>query len=100
MRHLLLGLVAALVVAVALGPAAAQPYLRVDGWVQWIAADKMVIVTDSGPSVAVDLSRAPLEDYRTLRQRERVAVIGVPSSDGRRLVATSIARVNWGGESP
>jgi hypothetical protein len=86
----------------ALAPTGAQGrYVRLDGWVQWIAADKMVLVLDGGPSVAIDITQIPLDQYRTLRQRDRVTVTGVVSDDNRRVNATSIIPGGGGGvQSP
>jgi hypothetical protein len=97
-------LIAAMLLALAgaVAPAAAQgQYLQVEGWVQWIAADRMQLVLDNGLSLAIDLTRVPQDQYRTLAQRDRVAVVGVVSSDNRRLMASSITRSEaWGTQSP
>ena len=88
-----------LLVVAASAPAGAQGrVVRLDGLVQWIAGDKMVMILDNGPSVAIDLTRVPQDQYRALVQRERVAVIGVVSSDNRRVVATAILRGDYGGD--
>jgi hypothetical protein len=98
------GLTVAILLALAgvLAPAAAQAqYLQVEGWVQWIAADKMQLVLDNGLSLAIDLTRVPQGQYRTLSQRDRVAVVGVVSSDNRRLIASSVTlSQSWGSQSP
>ena len=101
-RHFGAAVVLTLVLAGALAPAAGQGrYLRLDGWVQWIASDKMQLILDSGQSVAIELTQVPQAQYRALAQRDRVAVIGVPSSDNRRLLATSVTRVDvWGSQAP
>jgi hypothetical protein len=94
-------LLAGLVLTATLSPAAAQERpVRLDGLVQWIAADKLMLILDSGPSVAIDLSRTPLEQYRGLTQRDRVIVLGVVSSDNRRVFALSIIGRGSYGESP
>ncbi len=94
--------IASLILVGALGLAAAQGrYVRVDGSVQWIAADKMQLILDSGLSVAIDLTRVPQDQYRTLRERDRVSVIGVVSADNRRVLATSVTPGDtWGGQAP
>jgi len=91
-----------LVLAGALAPALAQGrYLRLDGWVQWVASDRMQLILDSGQSVAIELNQVPQDQYRGLMQRDRVSVIGVPSSDNRRLIGTSVTRVDmWGSQAP
>jgi hypothetical protein len=88
-----------MIVALALGPGAAltpvvaqDQVVRVDGLVQWIGGQQMVLQADRGPSVGVDLASVPQDEYAGLGVRDRVAVIGVVSPDGRRLLGTSIVR--------
>jgi hypothetical protein len=51
--------------------------------------------------VAIDITQIPLDQYRTLRQRDRVTVTGVVSDDNRRVNATSIIPGGGGGvQSP
>ena len=104
-RTFLLRAGAVLAVGLALlGPAAAQGQrLRVDGRVQWVSSQKMMVIPDTGGlPVPVDLTRVPLGDYATLGPGSWVAVEGVVSSDGRRLIATSISggSSGWGSQSP
>ena len=93
-------------------PAAAQEYMRFDGTVQWLSGQTLILALDTqiaAPSyvivgqvlvpvqgqrqtVNVDLRQLPQRDYAFMRSGERIAVIGVPSDDGRRLIATSIIR--------
>ncbi|MGH7302792.1 MAG: hypothetical protein ACRELZ_05845 [Candidatus Rokuibacteriota bacterium] len=91
--------VAFVIVALALGlvgsptPAAGQERIvRVDGLVQWIGGQQMVVQADTGPSVGVDLASVPQDEYAGLGVRDRVAVIGMVSPDGRRVIGTSIMR--------
>ena len=63
------------------------------GWVQWIAANKLMLVLDSGLGVPVDLTRVPLDQYQTLSQRDQVEVIGVVSDDNREVIGASVIRV-------
>lgn len=88
-----------MIVALALGPGAAltpvvavDQIVRVDGLVQWIGGQQMVVQADRGPSVGVDLASVPQDEYAGLGVRDRVAVLGVVSPDGRRLLGTSIVR--------
>jgi len=77
----------------ALAPAIAQgPLIRLDGRVQWIGGGQMVVQTDTGPSVGIDLTSVPQDEYAGLNVRDRVAVIGMVSPDGRHLIGTSIMR--------
>ena len=101
-KRLVAAVAVSLVLAGALAPAAAQGrYLRLDGWVQWIASDRMQLILDNGQSVAIELKQVPQDQYRGLAQRDRVSVIGVPSPDARRLIGTSVTRVDiWGGQAP
>ena len=100
------GLVAGLIVALAFSPALAQPhYVRLTGWVQWIAGEKLMLVLDDGSGIVpVDLARVPLDEYRTLSQRDQVMVTGVVSEDNRGVFGASITRIPdrgiWEGQVP
>jgi hypothetical protein len=76
-----------------LAPAVSQERIvRVDGLVQWIGGRQMVVQADTGPSVGVDLASVPQDEYAGLGVRDRVAVIGMVSPDGRQIIGTSIMR--------
>jgi hypothetical protein len=85
-------------------PSAAQDqYLQVEGWVQWLSAQRLQLVLDNGLSIAIDLTRVPQDQYQGLSpgMRDRISVIGVTSPDNRRLVASSITRTQgWGAREP
>jgi hypothetical protein len=66
--------------------------VRVDGLVQWIGGQQMVVQADAGASVNVDLASVPQDEYAGLGVRDRVAVIGMVSPDGRHFIGTSIKR--------
>jgi hypothetical protein len=70
----------------------AQEVLRFLGMVQWITGTRMQVITDSGASVAIDLTEADQSSYRGLRHGEFVVVDGVFSADRRRIVAREIWR--------
>jgi hypothetical protein len=83
-------LVTGLVLAV---PASeAQTPVRILGAVQWIAGARMQLMTDTGGSIAIDLTEADQSSYQALRGGEAVIVDGVLSSDRRRVVAREIWR--------
>jgi hypothetical protein len=86
----LLGLVLLLTLAV-VAPEA-QELVRFFGSVQWIAGTRMQVMTDSGASVAVDLTQADQSSYQALRSGDLVVVDGVPSADRRRIVAGGLWR--------
>jgi len=99
MLRLLPGLAAGFIVALAFAPALAQPhYVRLTGWVQWIAGEKLMLVLDNGSGVVpVDLAQVPLDEYRSLTQRDQVMVTGVVSEDNRGVFGASITRIpDWG----
>ncbi len=81
-------------------PATAQgQYLQVEGWVQWLSAQRLQLVLDNGLSISIDLTRVPQDQYQGLGpgMRDRISVIGVTSADNRRLVASSInPSQGWG----
>jgi hypothetical protein len=90
---------AVLVLAATLGPAVAQgQYMQVDGWVQWLSADKLQLVLDSGLSISVDLTKVPQSEYQALGlgPRDRISVVGVVSADNRKLIASSVVKVGRG----
>jgi hypothetical protein len=77
----------------AVAPAAAQDQVvRIDGLVQWIGGQQMVVQADRGPSVGIDLASVPQDEYAGLGVRDRVAVIGTLSQDGRRITGTTVMR--------
>ena len=93
------GLAACLVVALAFAPALAQPrYVQMTGWLQWIAGERLVLALDDGSGVVpVDLTRVPLDEYRTLSGHDQVLVSGVPWADNRGVFGVSIAPLpDWG----
>jgi hypothetical protein len=92
--------------------ALAQRRARVEGTVQWVSGQTLVLLLDAPagppqytivgphlvptaaprPTVQVDLRELPQSEYAYLRSGDRVAVVGVVSSDGRRLIGSSIIR--------
>lgn len=80
------------VLVAAFAPAVSQPRpMRVDGRVQWIAGEKMLVVPDAGGvPVNVDLSRVPQDQYAGLAAGHGIVVSGVVSSDGRWIIASSV----------
>lgn len=62
--------------------------VRFDGRVSWVAAEKMVVATDDGVAVSVDLSQVAQDEYQRLSAGARVSVTG--AFEGGRVVATSI----------
>jgi hypothetical protein len=96
MKRLAMVGLALLAWAGAIAPATPQgQYLEVEGWVQWVAAQRLPLVLDNGLSISVDLSRVPQDQYQGLGpgSRGRLSVVGVVSPDNRRLIATSVTRV-------
>ena len=91
-KRCLVAVVTALVVLGAFAPAAPQGQaMTLQGRVQWIAGEKMMLIPDNGdPPVEVDLKKASLDDYRTLTEGDRIVVSGVVSEDGTKLIALSI----------
>ena len=82
----------ALLGVIARGAAQGQVVTLV-GRVQWIAGEKMMLIPDNGDlPVEIDLRKAPLDNYLTLTENDPVIVSGEVSSDGRKVIATSIQR--------
>jgi hypothetical protein len=94
MRHTSIALVVSMILLGTVAPSAAQgPHVLLDGRVQWIAGQTMMVIPGSGSiPVRVDLGAVPLEQYATLRDGDWVVLSGVISSDGRWLVGEFVMR--------
>jgi len=88
----ILALAPGLVGTITPAAAAQEQVVRIDGRVQWIGGGQLVVQTDTGPSIGVDLTSVPQDEYAGLNVRDRVAVIGMVSPDGRHVIGTSIMR--------
>jgi cold shock CspA family protein len=84
--------VISLILIEAAAPGAAQDQVvRVQGRVQWIAGEKMMLIPDNGAlPIEIDIKQVPQDDYRTLKEGDPVVVSGGVSRDGRKLIATSV----------
>ena len=80
--------------------AEAQRLIYYTGTVQWIAGSTMIVATDEGWSLRVDLTRIPLTEYSGLTIRDRIIVTGLLSQDGNYLVGTSIQRARLDYQAP
>jgi hypothetical protein len=83
MKRLLL-FVSLLAVVVSPIAAPAQQRVRFHGYVQWIAGSKMVLATDDGASVTLDLAEADQSSYRGLTGGDGVTVVAVVRRPTRR----------------
>ena len=68
----------------------------------WVSANQMQVVLDNQLSVSVDLWRVPQNQYQGLRpgQQDRVVVVGVIAPDKKKILASSVMRVEWGYQAP
>ena len=57
--------------------AGAEERFRVHGYVQWIAGSKMVLFTDAGVSLALDLTEADQSSYQGVMDGDGVTIEGV-----------------------
>ena len=73
-------------------PAAGQTYVELDGRVQWIAGQKLMLLLNGGGGVDVDITQVPLDQYRMLTQGDPVVVVGTTSRDNRRVFASAVIR--------
>ncbi len=91
-KSLLLAVTISIVMGPWLTPAGAQtPRVGLRGRVQWIAAQTIMILSESGGlPVNVDLIPVPLEQYAALTEGTRVAGDGFVSYDGPRVIATAV----------
>jgi hypothetical protein len=78
--------------------ASAQTYVELDGRVQWIAGQKLMLLRNGGGGVDVDITQVPLDQYRMLSQGDPVVVVGTVSRDNRRVFASAVIRGNRSGE--
>ena len=90
-------LVIVLLLTLGVVAAEAQQWVRFMGSVQWIGGTRMQVMTETGASVAVDLTGADQSSYQGLRGGDWVVVDGYPSSDRRRIVATEVWRDSGNG---
>ena len=91
MRQLLTALAfSMLLLGMSTAGGAQQRQVQMNGRVQWIAGQTMMLMLDGGGSVNVDLSGVPLDDYTKLRERDRVVVHGVLADDNRQVIATAV----------
>jgi hypothetical protein len=77
-----------------------QRLLLYGGRVQWIAGSTLVLATDDGWSLRVDLTRVPQSDYSGLGQGDRIIVSGTLSQDGNYVHGLSIERVRSDYQAP
>ena len=80
--------------------AEAQELVYYEGRVQWIAASTLILATDEGWSIRVDLTRVDQREYLGLSPRVRIIVSGVVSEDGNYLIGLSIRRTRSESQSP
>lgn len=80
----LLLLVSLFIVLISTIAALAQTRVRFHAYVQWIAGSKMVVVTDYGANVTLDLTAADLSSYRGLMGGDGVTVVAIVRRPTRR----------------
>jgi hypothetical protein len=80
--------------------AEAQRLLVYEGRVQWIAGSTLILATDDGWSIKVDVTRVPQSDYSGLGPRDRIVVTGTLSQDGNYVLGVSIGRARSEYQSP
>ena len=80
--------------------AGAQELVYYEGRVQWIAGSTLILATDDGWSIRVDLTRVDQREYLGLGSRVRIIVSGVVSEDGNYVIGRSIRRVRSESQSP
>ena len=98
-RRAFLGIVAGSLLTAPLA-AEAQQLLLYEGRVQWIAGSTLILATDDGWSLRVDLTRVPQSDYLGVGQGDRIIVSGALSQDGNYVRGLSIERVRSDYQAP
>lgn len=81
---------AMLCLGLAWGLAGAQQRVLVIGTVQWTSTNRLQVMSDTGVSVSIDVSRLGQTDYTSLRSGDRLRVTGYVTPDRTRLIADSI----------
>jgi hypothetical protein len=49
----------------------------VHGYVQWIAGSKLMLMADSGATIAIDITEVDQSSYQALEQGEGITIAGV-----------------------
>ena len=98
-RRAFIGMMAGALLAAPLA-AGAQRLLLYEGRVQWIASSTLILATDDGWSIRVDLTRVPQSDYSGLGPRDRIIVSGTLSQDSNYVQGLSIERVRSDYQAP
>ncbi len=83
-----------LALAVPLAGAEAQQRLLVVGMVQWTSTNRIQVMSDSGQTVSIDVSRIDQGTYSGLRGGERIRVVGYVPPERNRLIAESLEIVD------
>jgi hypothetical protein len=87
-------LLALALVALAFGalpaPVSAQQRIVITGFVQWFDGSRMQVMTDTGYSVSVNVSRIDQDVTNAVRQGDRIQVYGFVPPDRRRVIAERI----------
>jgi hypothetical protein len=87
--------------ASAVSPVAAQVNIQLSGTIESIGDHSLTLLTKGPPrrvnqppapppTLEVDLVEVPASQWVFLRPGERIAVVGLPSADGRRFAAIAI----------
>jgi hypothetical protein len=85
-------------------PVAAQVNVQLSGTIESIGDHSLTLITNAPrrrvfgadvaaaprPTLEVDLEEVPASQWVFLRPGERIAVVGLPSADGRRFAAVAI----------
>ena len=82
-----------LVSTVGLGSAQDAAAVRVEGRVMWRAGQTAVIAPDGKPSVNIDLSQVPQDQYGALKEGDRVIVTGAMPNERNRVLAATVERL-------
>ena len=80
--------------------AEAQGLVYYTGRVQWLAGLTLIVMTDEGWSIRVDLRWVDQSSYLGLRTGTRLVVTGVISNDGDFLIGRSIQQIRSDDQSP
>ena len=93
MKHLRLVVATCLLLGHAVSALAQDLPVRLEGRVQWLSGQTLVLAPDGAPSITVDVSQVPQDQQGGLREGDRVVITGAVPNERNRVVAAGVQRV-------
>ncbi len=83
----------ALLSVLSVGASAADAPVHFQARVLWIAGQTLMVATDDGQSISVDLTHVPQDQYQRLASNDRVVVTGAIPTERNRVVGVSLEQL-------